>query len=159
MTSDYQNPQFLSLLPDLTGEAGAECEIILPDYCPNVLRILQTTARPILRSEQTTGNRITVDGCVEYRVLYLAEDGSGMKSVTQQGHGRHAGRSAGAQRVGSGTESEKNFREILGGNHGAILQIRCDQSPVSAPALRSSGSSGAGNAPRRIGKKAAEDRR
>ncbi|MBQ1218277.1 MAG: DUF3794 domain-containing protein [Clostridia bacterium] len=108
MTSDYQTPQFLSLLPDLTGEAGAECEMILPDYCPNVLRILQTTARPVLRSAQTTGNRITVDGYVEYRVLYLAEDGSGMKSVTQQGQFSYAGE------LPEGTEDTQVLLQVRG---------------------------------------------
>lgn len=76
--------ELLSLSPDLTGECGAECEIILPDYCPNILRILQTTVTPSIQSQTVGVDRLTVEGKAEYRILYLAEDGSGLKTVSQQ---------------------------------------------------------------------------
>lgn len=78
------NLELLSLVPDRNGETGAECEIILPDYCPNILRILQASATPTLTSAVRTGDRLTVEGSVEYHILYLPEDGSGLKTVSQQ---------------------------------------------------------------------------
>ncbi len=84
MNPEMNNLQLLSLAPDRNGETGAECEIILPDYCPNILRILQTTAHPTLNSAVRTGDRLTVEGSVEYKILYLPEDGCGIKSVSQQ---------------------------------------------------------------------------
>ncbi len=86
MNPEMNHLQFLSLAPDRNGETGAECEIILPDYCPNILRILQTTAHPTLNSAVQTGDRLTVEGSVEYKILYLPEDGCGIKSVSQQAH-------------------------------------------------------------------------
>lgn len=86
MNSETNRLQLLSLAPDRNGETGAECEIILPDYCPNILRILQTTAHPTLNSAVRTGDRLTVEGSVEYKILYLPEDGCGIKSVSQQTH-------------------------------------------------------------------------
>lgn len=76
--------QLLSLSHDLSGECGAECEMILPDYCPNILRILQTTATVSILSKTVNADRLTVEGKAEYRILYLAEDGGGFQSASQQ---------------------------------------------------------------------------
>ena len=84
MNDFIPQPEILTLLPDLKQETGAECEIILPDYCPNILRILQTTATATVHTLLPAADRLTAEGSVEYRVLYLAEDGSGIKTVSQQ---------------------------------------------------------------------------
>lgn len=76
--------EILSIAPDRNGETGAECEIILPDYCPNVLRILQTDVSVTRKACTKNADRLTVEGTAEFRVLYLGEDGSGLASVTQQ---------------------------------------------------------------------------
>ncbi len=86
MNPETNNLQLLSLAPDRNGETGAECEIILPDYCPNILRILQTTAHPTVNSSVRGADRLTVEGSVEYKILYLPEDGGGIRSVSQQSH-------------------------------------------------------------------------
>lgn len=83
MNAELTNQGMLSLCPDLNGETGAECEIILPDYCPNVLRILQATATPMVTASVRSADRLTVEGNVEYRILYLPEDGSGIQSLSQ----------------------------------------------------------------------------
>lgn len=83
MTNEINPIQLLCLSPDRNGEAGAECEIILPDYCPNILRILQATAHPTLNSFTRAGDRLTVEGSVEYKILYLPEEG-GIRAVSQQ---------------------------------------------------------------------------
>ncbi len=83
MSSEYSAVPFLSVLPERVGETGAECEIILPDYCPNILRILQSTATPHIRSSVQNGEKITVEGSVEFRILYLPEEGP-LKAVGQQ---------------------------------------------------------------------------
>ena len=74
--------ELLAISPDRSGETGAECEILLPDYCPNVLRILQATAHPTVNATHRTGGRLAVEGSVEFRVLYLPEDGSGIRTVS-----------------------------------------------------------------------------
>ncbi len=74
----------LSILPDRVGETGVECEIILPDYCPNILRILQSSAIPRIRSCLQNGDKMTVEGSVEFRILYLPEEGGSVRAVAQQ---------------------------------------------------------------------------
>ena len=86
MNFEANQLQLLSLAPDRNGEAGAECEIILPDYCPNILRILHATAHPTLHTAVRTADRCTVEGSVEYRILYLPEEGGSIRCITQQGH-------------------------------------------------------------------------
>lgn len=84
MNSETNHFRLLSLAPDRNGEAGADCEIILPDYCPNILRILQHTACPTVNSAVRTGERVKIEGSVEYKILYLAEDGCTVQTICQQ---------------------------------------------------------------------------
>ncbi len=83
MNPEINRLNLLSLAPDKKGETGAECEIILPDYCPNILRILQSTAHPVLHTAVRSGDRLNAEGSVEYQILYLSEDGT-VQSICQQ---------------------------------------------------------------------------
>ncbi len=84
MSLEQCNGPFLAVLPDRVGETGAECEIILPDYCPNILRILQSSATPRIRSAVQNGEKMAVEGSVEFRILYLPEEGGLVRAVCQQ---------------------------------------------------------------------------
>ncbi len=66
------------------GSAAAECEIVLPDYCPNILRILSAQAFPSICAESRRPDRITLEGNIDFRVMYLAENGTKIYTVTQQ---------------------------------------------------------------------------
>ncbi|MBO5222613.1 MAG: DUF3794 domain-containing protein [Clostridia bacterium] len=76
--------ELLSILPSLNSECGAECEIILPEYCPNILKILQATASASVSSCTKNADRLTVEGKTEYNIIYLSEEDECLKSVTQQ---------------------------------------------------------------------------
>ena len=46
------------LIQALSGEAAAEGEILLPDYCPTVMKVVGVTATPFLRSQTVRGDRL-----------------------------------------------------------------------------------------------------
>lgn len=84
MNTESTQTYLTTIFPDLTAEAEAEWELVLPEYCPNVLRILQATATACVRDITCAGDRLTVEGSAEFQVLYLAEDGQTMRSISQQ---------------------------------------------------------------------------
>lgn len=69
---DYK---FLNKLWENTLEESVECDISLPDYMPEILRIIKATATPKVSSCRLSGDRVTVDGLCELRMIYTAEDG------------------------------------------------------------------------------------
>ncbi len=56
-------------------EECIEAELSLPEYMPEILRIIKTTVEPEVTSCKLLGERITVDGVCELRIVYTAEDG------------------------------------------------------------------------------------
>ncbi len=56
-------------------EECIEAELSLPEYMPEILRIIKTTAKPEITSCKLVGERVTVDGVCEIRIVYTAEDG------------------------------------------------------------------------------------
>lgn len=69
---DYK---FLNKLMENTLEENVECDISLPEYMPEILRIVKSTAMPKVSSCRLSGDRVTVDGVCELRMIYTAEDG------------------------------------------------------------------------------------
>ena len=57
-------------------EQAVDGDITLPEYCPDILRILKTTVEPSVHSAQAAGERVTVEGAARVHVLYAAEDGA-----------------------------------------------------------------------------------
>ena len=63
------------IIYDGSIEQAIDSDITLPDYCPDILRVLKCTIMPRINSTQATGDRITVDGSALLRVMYVAESG------------------------------------------------------------------------------------
>ncbi len=56
-------------------------EVIVPDAQPDVLRVVNTNGVPYIRSKDADTGRVTVTGVVECSVLYLPEDGGGIRKL------------------------------------------------------------------------------
>lgn len=57
------------------SEASAEAEVLLPDYYPPVMRIIRTEAVPFIRSKTVYGEKLALEGNVEFRILYQSDKG------------------------------------------------------------------------------------
>ncbi|MDR1465588.1 MAG: DUF3794 domain-containing protein [Oscillospiraceae bacterium] len=56
-------------------EQAVDSDVTLPDYCPDILRILKCTVEASVASAQAVGERVTVEGSARMNVLYAGEDG------------------------------------------------------------------------------------
>lgn len=62
------------LVYDGQTEQGVELEFVLPDYCPDIFRILRCSVTPRVASYSVSADgRLTVDGTAYIKVLYLTE--------------------------------------------------------------------------------------
>ncbi len=71
----YEDYKFLKALSDNTVEESLEAELSLPEYMPEILRIIKSTAETKINSCRLVGERVTVDGVCDLRMIYTAEDG------------------------------------------------------------------------------------
>lgn len=69
---DYKFSEFIT---DNSVEECMETEFSLPEYMPEILRIVKSSAEPKINSCRLVGERVTVDGVCELRMVYTAEDG------------------------------------------------------------------------------------
>jgi len=76
MDISLENEKYCSLKRtyDTTVEECVEAEISLPEYMPEILRIIKSQAIPKINSFQTVGERVTVDGTCELRMIYVGSD-------------------------------------------------------------------------------------
>ena len=56
-------------------EQAVDSDITLPDYCPDIQRILKCCISPQVTGTQSAGGRITVEGTVLIRLIYVCEQG------------------------------------------------------------------------------------
>ncbi|OOM12027.1 DUF3794 and LysM peptidoglycan-binding domain-containing protein [Clostridium saccharobutylicum] len=77
-----ENVQFEQLLRENNSNTVLKEEYLIPDTHPDVQMILTVEARPMIVSKELVGDKIELEGKVEYTVLYLArEDGLVANSV------------------------------------------------------------------------------
>ena len=77
-----ENVQFEQLLRESNSNTVLKEEYLIPDTHPDVEEILTVEARPIIINKELIGDKIVLEGKVEYTVIYLArEDGLVVNSV------------------------------------------------------------------------------
>ncbi len=59
------------LMFENTSEQAVDGDITLPDYCPDIKRILKCLVTPCLISEQCVGDRVTIDANAFVQVVYV----------------------------------------------------------------------------------------
>ncbi len=59
------------LMFENTSEQAVDGDITLPDYCPDIKRILKCMVTPSMNSAQCVGDRITVDASAFVQVIYV----------------------------------------------------------------------------------------
>lgn len=68
---------------DTSVEQSVELDYFLPDYCPNIFKLLKTSVIPVIQSQKTAGNQVALDGVAVVRALYLAENSGRVCCVSQ----------------------------------------------------------------------------
>ncbi len=67
-----------------TAEQGVELDYVLPDYCPEIFKILKCRLIPkILSYSIVGGNKLLLDGSVDIKVLYLGEGSNAIYCIDQ----------------------------------------------------------------------------
>lgn len=59
---------------DGVTEQPIECDVLLPDYCPDVQKILRCEVMPCLLSNAVNGDKLTIEGLAVVHLYYLGED-------------------------------------------------------------------------------------
>ena len=68
---------------DTSFEQSVEKDFVLPDYCPDVFRILKCRVTPCVTSQAIRSGKLTVETEAKVRVIYLAEN-SGRLNLLEQ---------------------------------------------------------------------------
>lgn len=63
-------------------ELICETEVNIPDYYPEVFRIVRTQSLPLVQKTDPSGSNITAEGIIIHSVLYVPADGKGLCSFT-----------------------------------------------------------------------------
>lgn len=72
-----------------TEEHPFDCEIILPDYCPDIARILKSESYVSVDSKEIETNRMTVNGNLCIKIIYIPENSNSIRCVTHNNPFNH----------------------------------------------------------------------
>lgn len=67
-------------------EQGLELDYVLPDYYPDVCKLVRCMVTPTITAETISGGRITYELRAQIRILYCSEDSHLLQCVTQTLH-------------------------------------------------------------------------
>ncbi len=83
MELELQKEQFACFSPGATAVMTREesAETIVPDYNPDISRIVSVSASLFLRARTVADGRLSATGSVKVTLLYLAEDAQGLRSM------------------------------------------------------------------------------
>ena len=80
-----KKPVFLTeTVYDGQTEQGVEFDYVLPDYYPDIFKILKCTLTPGVVSYSVLGTQLFIDGVVYIKVLYLSEQSSDINCIEQR---------------------------------------------------------------------------
>lgn len=68
-----KQPLYISeMLADATVEQPVECDALLPDYCPDIVRILKCMVTPTIAARRLKGQRLEIEGMAAIVVFYTS---------------------------------------------------------------------------------------
>lgn len=80
-----KEPVFLTeVVYDGQAEQGVELDYVLPDYYPDIFKILKCTLTPGVASYSVSGTQLFIDGVVYIKVLYLSENSREISCIEQR---------------------------------------------------------------------------
>ena len=80
-----REPVFLNeVIYDGQTEQGVEFDYVLPDYYPDIFKILRCSLTPGISSYSISGTQLFIDGAVNIKILYLSDDGVNIHIVEQK---------------------------------------------------------------------------
>ncbi|MCM1133043.1 MAG: DUF3794 domain-containing protein [Ruminococcus flavefaciens] len=65
-------------------EQGIELDYILPDYCPDIFRLVKCEVCPVITDNSVNGDRLTYELQCDIKLLYCSEDGRNLQCITQR---------------------------------------------------------------------------
>ncbi len=65
------------------SEQSVELDYLLPDYYPDIFKLLKTRIVPKIQSSKISGNKLYLDGVSTVRVLYLTENSNEIHCIEQ----------------------------------------------------------------------------
>ena len=68
--------------PKVVSTHEESLETAIPEYCPDIARIVDTTGHLSIRERQLAEGRCTVSGSVKVTVLYTSEEAAGLRSLS-----------------------------------------------------------------------------
>ncbi len=74
-TNDTQRLGFCETVFETTAEQSLDADISLPDYCPEIQRILKCSVVPNVTAVQNSSGRITADVNAVVRLIYVGDNG------------------------------------------------------------------------------------
>lgn len=69
---------------DAMVEQSVELDCLLPDYCPNVFKVLKCKMVPKMISGRVVGNEAVIDGTVTVFIVYICEETNQIRSFSQK---------------------------------------------------------------------------
>lgn len=57
-------------------EHPIECDALLPDYCPDIIKVLKCIIDPFVHATTVNGDRLTIEGEAVTHIYYMAEKGA-----------------------------------------------------------------------------------
>ncbi len=75
---DFSTKKYLigenEIIHEGTVEQMVECDITLADYYPDIIKVLKCRVQPQIMSATITGDRVTIEGKAQIRLIYAGED-------------------------------------------------------------------------------------
>ena len=75
---------------DGSAEHPVESDLILPDYCPDIARILKTESKVCIERKSAEGSMLTVSGTLAVRIIYIPENSGNIRCVNNSVPFTHA---------------------------------------------------------------------
>lgn len=91
--SEYEVNHMIELSPQVL----ADYDVIVPDYQPDLLKILQVDANAAVQHFEVQNDRITITGKVDYKILYIPDSATGITSIITSAPFNHIEEHAGAK--------------------------------------------------------------